>query len=69
MESKPASPVPPASRFLPQLPSVTGLWPRGVRRMNLPTLIVFMVSFTVAEKQENSLKFEASLDYTATPCL
>lgn len=38
--------------------------------MNLvPTLIVFVVSFTMAEKQEHSLKFEASLDYTARPCL
>lgn len=37
--------------------------------MNLPTLIVFMVSFIAAEKQEDSLKFEASLDYTARPCL
>lgn len=67
MESKPASPVPPASYLQVPAPASLGdgLWPGGMECMNLPTLIVF----TVAEKQEDSLKFEASLEYTARLCL
>lgn len=62
MESKPASPVPPASCLQVPAPASLGdgLWPGGVGCMNLPTLIVF----PVAEKQEDSFKFEASLDCT-----